>query len=143
MVENTPFHNNKIVNVNDFSKKLTDKMKKSVVRFEHFYFNEGKGKTGTGFICKINYENDKYIYALITCYHIIDDKYREHFESLAFSYFKEKENNYGFIDLKKKRIFYQNKDLDITIIEIKEEDKLDLFSFLEIDYSINTGPTIT
>ena len=41
------------------------------------------------------------------------------------------------IALDEQRIIYKDKDLDITIIEIKEEDNLDIFSFLEIDNSIN------
>ena len=35
-------------------------------------------------------------------------------------------------------MIYTNKDLDVTIIEIKEEDNLDIYSFLEMDNSINS-----
>ena len=134
MVENTPFFEKQFMNVIDFSEKLTIKRKKNIIRFE-----DDTG-TGTGFLCKINYKND-YFYAIITCYHVIDDKYKEQFQELYFSYFKDKEEQHVIINLKDGRIFYQNKDLDITIIEMNKNDPVDLCSFLEIDYSIDRKNT--
>lgn len=134
MVENTPFFEKQFMNVIDFSEKLTIKRKKNIIRFE-----DDTG-TGTGFLCKINYKDD-YFYAIITCYHVIDDKYKEQFQELYFSYFKDKEEQHVIINLKDGRIFYQNKDLDITIIEMNKNDPVDLCSFLEIDYSIDRKNT--
>ena len=132
MVEKTPLYNNQLVNANDFSEKFTFKRKKSIIRFED------DTTTGTGFLCKINYKND-YFYAIITCYHVIGDKYKEQFQQLYFSYFKGEEEQHVIINLKDGRLFYQNKDYDITIIEMNKNDPVDLFSSLEIDYSIDTN----
>ena len=66
---------------------------------------------------------------------MIDDNYKEQFELLKFSYFKENKKIDRKINIKDGRIFYQNKNWHITIIEIKEKDDLDLCSFLEIDNS--------
>ena len=93
MVENTPFFEKQFMNVIDFSEKLTIKRKKNIIRFE-----DDTG-TGTGFLCKINYKND-YFYAIITCYHVIDDKYKEQFQQLYFSYFKGEEEQHVIINLK-------------------------------------------
>jgi len=116
MVEDIQYFNDAIINVNEISEKLTDKRKKNIVRFEIIYDNNSEDITGTGFLCKINYKNDKYFYALITCYHMIDDNYKEQFESLKFSYFKENKKIDRKINIKDGRIFYQNKNWDITII---------------------------
>ena len=123
------------MNANDFSERFTFKRKKSIIRFED------DTTTGTGFLCKINYKND-YFYAIITCYHVIGDKYKEQFQQLYFSYFKGEEEQHVIINLKDGRLFYQNKDYDITIIEMNKNDpvdSVDLFSSLEIDYSIDTN----
>ena len=91
---------------------------------------------GTGFLCKI-YIDDKPIPVLITCYHVINQEYIKDKDFLFFSFRK---NNEGFertLNLNIKRIIYQNKELDVTFIEIKEEDNLDMYSFLEMDNSIS------
>ena len=74
---------------------------------------------------------------LITCYHVLNDDFFSENKLLKFSYYLDKEELHPTIALNNQRIIYKNKYLDITIIEIKEEDNLDIFSFLEIDNSVN------
>ena len=82
------------------------------------------------------------MHVLITCYHVLDDKFKKEYELLNFSFFREKEKYEAIINLRDGRIFYQNKELDTTIIEIKNEDNLDTYSFLELDNSININNPI-
>ena len=140
MTEEEKEFNNEIINSNEFIyEKLIDERKKNIIRFELPVQEDDELKPcfGSGSLCKI-YINNNPMPVLITCYHVLNyDDYVKINQYLNFSYFVGKEKMEAFLDLSIKRIIYQNKDLDIVIIEIKEEDKLDIFSFLEIDDSIN------
>ena len=72
-------------------------------------------KIGTGFFCKIKYEN-ALIPVLITNYHVIDDNYVRSNNSLKV-YINEKSK---FINLNKKKIIYSssNNEYDIIIIRL-------------------------
>ena len=72
---------------------------------------------GTGFFCKIHYEN-KIMYVLMTNYHILDEKYYNQNDSLNL--FINDEEEVKIINLKTKRITYFNKLYDLTLIELKE-----------------------
>jgi len=93
---------------------------------------------GTGFLCKI-YINDKPMPVLITCYHVVNQEYIKDNNFLSFSFRKNNEIFKIKLNLNIKRIIYQNDDLDVTFIEIKEEDGLDIYSFLEMDNSIRVN----
>ena len=93
---------------------------------------------GTGFLCKI-YVNDKPIPVLITCYHVINQEYIKDKDFLFFSFPNNNELIEKTLNLNIKRIIYQNEELDVTFIEIKEEDGLDIYSFLEMDNSISAN----
>ena len=93
---------------------------------------------GTGFLCKI-YVNDKPIPVLITCYHVINQEYIKDKDFLFFSFPNNNELIEKTLNLNIKRIIYQNEVLDVTFIEIKEEDGLDIYSFLEMDNSISSN----
>ena len=139
MTEEAEF-NNEIINSNKLIyEKLTDERKKNIIRFELPVQEDDELKPcfGSGCLCKIYiYKNPMPV--LITCYHVLnDDNYFKIYKYLNFSYFVGKEKKEAILDLSIKRIIYQNKELDIVILEIKEEDNLDIFSFLEIDDSIN------
>ena len=134
--EEDEYLNNEIINANDINKRLCDERKKNIVKFK-FEFEEDSEIEGSGFLCKININNNP-MPVLITCNHCINsDNYLNRYQYLHISYFLGKEKFHSFLDLKSKRIIYENKDIDITIVEIKEEDNLDLFSFLENDNDIN------
>ena len=83
---------------------------------------------------------------LISSNHLLKENNSEYKNNLEFSYYPEfshsKNGHKKRIDLSSPRLIYQNKNLDITIIEIIEEDNLDIYSFLEMDNSINTDNPI-
>ena len=127
--------NNEIIDVNEFDEKLTDDLKKNVIRIE---ISDGKfQRNASGFLSKI-YVNNNPMPVLITCYHVLNEDFFKKFQFLYFSYFSSKETKEVLLDLGIQRIIYFNKELDATIIEIKETDNLDIYSFLEMDNSINS-----
>ena len=84
------------------------------------------GSKGTGFFCKIPYNNN-ILPAFITNNHVINEEVLEKENKILKSMNKKKIE----IELKN-RIKYTNKKYDITIIEIKEnKDKIN--DFLELD----------
>jgi len=87
------------------------------------------GKKGTGFLCKIPFAEGKKILTLITNNHIINQEYLNKEKTINGIFDNNKTKK---INLKNKRI-YTNKDYDITIIEIKQEDEIKENCFLEID----------
>ena len=103
--------------------RRVDQMKKNVCKI--YLFN---GIKGTGFFCKIPY-NNKYLLVLITNNHIINEKIIEKEEKILISINKKKKE----IELKD-RINYRNKEYDITIIEIKNKDEIN--NYLELDENI-------
>ena len=87
-------------------------------------------RIGTGFFCKIKYENDL-IPVLISNYHVIDDNYLKDKKVLKIYI----NNDSKFIDIKKDNPIYSSKieDYDIIIIKLNEDDIND---YLEIDENI-------
>ena len=83
---------------------------------------------GTGFFCKIPYNNDL-LPVLMTVNHIIDESFLNTEKKLKISM----NNIYKKIGLEK-RIVYTNKDYDVTIIEIKEKDIIE--KYLDLDDNI-------
>ena len=126
--------NNEIIDVNELEQKVTDDVKKNVIRFEISGGNIQR--LASGFLCKI-YVNNMPIPVLITCYHVLNEEFFKRFKFLYFSYFSGKEKKEILLDLNIQRIIYLNKEFDATIIEIKETDNLDIYSFLEMEKSID------
>ena len=87
-------------------------------------------RIGTGFFCKIKYENDL-IPVLISNYHVIDDNYLKDKKVLKIYI----NNDSKLIDIKKDNPIYSSKikDYDIIIIQLNEDDIND---YLEIDENI-------
>ena len=110
------------------TKKIIQQMEKSIcqIKNENCY--------GTGFFCKIPFpDKDNFLPVLITAYHILHEEALNQIDKKIHITF---ENEQVFeLDLNK-RIKYTNKKYDITIIEIKENDNIDMNSFLEIDDQI-------
>ena len=80
-----------------------------------------KGKsTGTGFFCRINYEN-KDIPCLITSYQVLDDEYIKENKKIEIS-LNDNEINEDII-LSEEDIIYISKEneYDLIIIKLKEE----------------------
>ena len=89
----------------------------------------GKG-VGTGFFCKMSYQNEL-VPVLITNYHVIDDKFVQSNNSLKV-YINE---DYKFININKNRIIYSssNNEYDIMIIKL-QDGQID--HYLKIDENI-------
>ena len=86
--------------------------------------------TGTGFFCKIQYEN-MMIPVLITNYHIISDEYLKNSKQIKISINNEK--IYDIININENSKIYSSiKDrYDIMIIKLEEEK--DIYQYLEFD----------
>jgi V8-like Glu-specific endopeptidase len=79
-----------------------------------------KETTGTGFICKLPYNSFK-IPFLITNNHILNEKDIEKDKQITISF--NNEEKFMNIIIDESRITLTNKDLDITLIEIKDTEK--------------------
>ena len=88
-----------------------------------------KGASGTGFFCKIPFENNDEKNYLMTNYHIIDENYIN--ENNEINLIINDSKIVKELNLKEKREKYFNKDYDIAIIEILKTDNIQYF--LELD----------
>ena len=86
---------------------------------------------GTGFFCKIPYKNSS-MKVLMTNYHVLDEKYCVGDKDINVLV-NDEDKAYG-INLLIRRKTYFNKDYDIAIIELKEEDGIK--NFLELDENL-------
>ena len=92
----------------------------------------GNKAIGTGFLCLIPYpDKTNQLPVLITCNHVINGNEKE--VKLIFNNTIEKILK---LDNTRKMYISNEKEKDITIIEIKEEDNYDFNNMLEIDYDI-------
>ena len=90
---------------------------------------------GIGFFCAIPFP-DKYqrLPVMITNNHILEDINISKNKKIKFSINNEK--NHFEIEIDDERKVYINKEFDITIIEIRNNDKIDCNSFLDISEDI-------
>ena len=96
-----------------------------------FYKIQGKdNKFGIGVFYKIKIKN-KSIFVLMTNYNIIDEIYLEQNNGIKIII----DNEVNLIKFGDKRLNYINKKNNISIIEIKENEKLKI-NFLKIDESL-------
>ena len=84
---------------------------------------------GTGFFCKIHVENNKTMNCLMTCYHVLNEKYYD--KNNQINLLLNDEEEIKVIDLTRERKTYFNKDYDITIIQLNDDDNI--YNFLELD----------
>ena len=82
----------------------------------------------TGFFCKFSYKN-KVIRVFMTNYHVLNENDLKENKKLHLSLNDEKETI--IIDKEIKRKTYFNKDYDITLIELIDEDRIK--DYLELD----------
>ena len=99
---------------------ILEQMKKNICKIIR-----DDGSKGTGFFCKIPFINNNKLSVLLTNNHVINDLNKN-----ITIYYDDKYIDIILEDRKK----YTNKEYDITIIEIKEKDKIE--DFLEIDEEI-------
>ena len=101
------------------------------------YNNEGEGKKGTGFFCKILYNNYN-IPVMITNNHVINEKYITEKNDIDITLNDDKISK--TIILNDNRKIYTNKEYDITIIEINcEKDEINNFMNLDEKIFINNS----
>ena len=103
-----------------------------------FYKIQGKdNKFGIGVFCKIKIKN-KSVFVLMTSYNIIDEIYIEQNDGIKIII----NNELNLMKFGDKRLNYINKELDLTIIEIKENKKFKI-NFLEINESLYEDELLT
>ena len=97
-----------------------------------------KGNTkGTGFFCKVkNPKDNQLITLLITNNHVLNNDYFKKSKSIKF--YLHEDHKIKTIPINDSRIIYTNKKLDITFIEIKEEEE-NMFNiqYLETEDNLN------
>ena len=87
---------------------------------------------GTGFFCTIPYKS-KLIPFLVTNEHVLNNNDLKN--NIVISL--KEETIFKYINIKEKRIIYVDKELDVTLIEIKPNiDGIDKNNFLEIDNNV-------
>ena len=91
---------------------------------------KSKGIYGTGFFCRIRFLDNSFIKVLTTSYQILDEHYFKENNEINLII----NNQARIINLNKKRKIYSNKDFDLTLIEIKESDKIN--DYFELDENI-------
>ena len=107
--------------------KILYQMRNCVCKILHGEIN------GTGFFIKMPFHKNKLLNVLITNNHILNEEDIKDGKNISVSLNNEKSFKYIYIDSERKR--YTSIDLDITIIEIKE-DKDNIKDFLELDKHI-------
>ena len=121
--------NNKEEKEKEHKNKIEKIIKKSIVKIEmeiEIEFDEYKYILGIGFLCNIKFKNMK---ALITYSNIIDEEFIDNQEKLIFYIGEEKKE----INLDEDRYKEVYEDINITIIEILDEDNINKDNFIEID----------
>ena len=110
-------------------KALIPKMETQICKIEC-----NNGGFGTGFFCNIPKGWDQTLKTLITNNHVLNKDDILIGKKIKFSLNNEK--TFYEIEIDKSRKIYTNEKYDITIIEIKEYDKLNKISFFDIDEQI-------
>ena len=84
--------------------------------------------TANGFFCYIPSKN---IRVFITNYHVIDDNFLKNEKELTIYYGEGMEEKKKIIDLTLNRAKFTDKTLDVTVLEILDEDLID--NFIDVD----------
>ena len=109
------------------TQKIVDQMRKNICQIQ------SDQSQGTGFLCKIPFPDiNNMLPVLITNNHIINEEFLYE-KGASISIYTEDNKSTKTINLND-RIKYTNKTFGITIIEIKEQDKIN--NYLELDNNI-------
>ena len=92
-----------------------------------------EGEKGTGFFCKIPIPNNDFLPVLITNNHVLKESDIDNGKIIEITINNDK--GYGNITIDETRKKFTSKELDITIVEIKPDDKIK--EFLDVDIDIN------
>ena len=104
--------------------KILEQMKRNICKIYN--------GNGTGFFCYIPYKNRK-LKVLMTNYHVINKHFLNENDIIVLGINDEKEFKKISLRDGDDRKIYINENYDLTIIEIKDEDKLNDYNFLELD----------
>ena len=107
------------------TEKILEQMKKGICKIKN------KNGKGTGFFCKITYENE-IIPVMITANHIINQEIIDKEKKINVTLNDDDENQNKYIQIDSNKKIYTNEKYDITIIEIKPDED-EVHYFLEID----------
>ena len=88
----------------------------------------------TGVLCNVHFPDKKILPVLIACNHMLDENEIIVGKKIDFSL--ESDKIFYRILIDENRKVYTNRAYDITFIEIKKYDGLDISSFFEIDQNI-------
>ena len=106
---------------------IKEKMEKSICKITC-----PRGGFGTGFFCKLPFPNElNLLPVLITNFHVLDKKDIMLGNNLKFSLKNDELIFQIYFDNERKT--YANEEYDITILELKQKDRLYGYSLLEID----------
>ena len=122
---------NEIIKYNLLKKIINSKIEQCICKIKQEINNNGDIvlKTGTGFFCKIPSKNIK---IFVTNNHVLNQEFLNTQKNLIIFIEEEKKE----INLEINRYKLTNEELDFTIIEILEEDKIN--NYLEIDEYIKS-----
>ena len=91
-------------------------------------------QTGTGFLCKIPFPDEfNLLPVLITCYHVLGEEDIKEGKKINITFNNDEINKTIIIDKERKIYTSIRNEFDTTIIQIKENDKLNMKDFLDID----------
>ena len=97
----------------------------------------GEGNSGTGFFTKIKFNENKILKFLVTNAHVIGENILKNENNIVIEIDKKD----IILKLDKSRKKYNNKDLDVTFIEIKKRDNINC-TYLEIDSDLEKNEEI-
>ena len=105
-------------------KKIKNQMERGVCKI-----NIGEGKSGTGFFTEIKFNENEISQFLVTNDHVIGEEYLKNEKKILINMEDRKDIP---ITIDKSRKTYNNKELDVTFIEIKKNDNIKC-TYLELD----------
>jgi len=114
----------------------SEKLYNSIVRIN--FTTQEKNYIGTGFFLKLNIKN-KYRNFLVTCNHIIEEKdvKKKIIITLYYGKLKEEKSFNKKLDRNKRYIKCFDRPIDVTLVEIIEEDKINEEKYLFADLNYN------
>ena len=121
-------------NTNRILKKIDKQIEKTLCKIIFNKKGENQFDTATGFLCKIPFPDTYNLKpVLITCNNVLKDK--DILPNKKIEYTMNDDKYIRTILIDELRITYTSpeEEYDTTIIEIKNEDGLDIKSFLEVD----------
>lgn len=111
-------------------KNINNQMKNCVCKIIY------KKESGTGFFCRIPFpDNYTLLPVLITCYHVLNEKHISKGKTIKFIIDNKPKSLY----MDESRMVYTDKFKDITLIEIKRNDNINLEYFLDVDKNLNNN----